>query len=102
NKRASMETMTKKCTFGIQVIKQTLTVTKLNLTKAGRWRLVELRSACVPTSWELRSNWNIIFEMLATIYNELIEQRKLDRLILDENCGFRKLPSKSTAEYFLK
>jgi len=74
NKRASMETMTKKCTFGIQVIKQTLTVTKLNLTKSGRWRPVELRSACVPTSWELRSNWNIIFEMLATIYNELLEQ----------------------------
>ncbi|CEP19541.1 hypothetical protein [Parasitella parasitica] len=99
NKRASMETMTKKCTFGIQVIKQTLTVTKLNLTKSGRWRLVELRSACVPTSWELRSNWNIIFEMLATIYNELLEQRRLDRLILDENCGLRKLPSKSIAEY---
>lgn len=101
NKRASMETMTKKCTFGIQVIKQTLTVTKLNLTKSGRWRLVELRSACVPISWELRSNWNIIFEMLATLYNELLEQRRLDRLILDENCGLRKLPSKSTAEYFL-
>ncbi|KAI7852547.1 hypothetical protein BDC45DRAFT_512885 [Circinella umbellata] len=30
NKRANMETMTKKCTLDIQVIKQTLTVTKLN------------------------------------------------------------------------
>ena len=36
NKRASIETMTKKCTFGIQVIKQTLTLTKINLTKSGR------------------------------------------------------------------
>lgn len=102
NKRASIETMMKKCTFGIQVIKNTITLTKLTLSKSGKWRLVELRSANVPASWELRSNWNVIFEMLAIIFIQLTEQRKLDKLILGENCGLKQLPSKSTADYFLQ
>lgn len=37
NKRASIETMMKKCIFGIQVIKNILTVTKLDLSKSGKW-----------------------------------------------------------------
>lgn len=100
NKKASIDTMTKKCALGIQVIKQILTLTKMTLSKSGKWKLVELWSACVPTSWELRGNWNPLFEMLATIYNELLEQRKLDSQIINEVCGLMKLPSKSVIDHF--
>ncbi|CEP16440.1 hypothetical protein [Parasitella parasitica] len=93
NKNASIDSITKKCTFGVQVIKQTLTLTKMTLSKSGKWKLVEVRSACIPTSWQLRANWNLLFEMLATIYHELLEQRKLDAQIINEVCGLAKLPS---------
>ncbi|KAI8887810.1 hypothetical protein K501DRAFT_145020, partial [Backusella circina FSU 941] len=74
----NIDTMTKKCALGVQVIKQTLTLTKMTLSKSGKWKLVEVRSACNPTSWELRAHWNLLFERLATIYNGLLEQRQLD------------------------
>lgn len=101
NKTASIDTMTKKCSLGIQVIKQTLTLTKMTLSKSGKWKLVEMRSARVPTSWQLRANWNPLFEMLATIYHELLEQRKLDIQITNEVCGLVKLPSKSVIDHFV-
>ncbi|KAF1797363.1 hypothetical protein FB192DRAFT_1261246, partial [Mucor lusitanicus] len=68
----------KKSVFGIQVIKQALTLTKVNLSKSGKWKLVEVKLACAPTSWEMRSNWNPLFEILATIYQGLLQQRHLD------------------------
>lgn len=42
NKKASIDTMTKKCALSIQVIKQILTLTKMTLSKSGKWKLVEL------------------------------------------------------------
>ncbi|GAA5805934.1 hypothetical protein HPULCUR_011460 [Helicostylum pulchrum] len=101
NKNASIDSITKKCAFGVQVIKQTLTLTKMTLSKSGKWKLVEVRSACAPTSWQLRANWNILFEMLATIYHELLEQRKLDAQIINEVCGLAMLPSVTVVDHFL-
>lgn len=72
NKKASVD----KCTFGVQIIKQTLTLTKMTLSKPGRWKLVELRSATMPISWELRGQWVPLFKMLTTMYVELLEQKK--------------------------
>ncbi|KAI7879532.1 uncharacterized protein EV154DRAFT_52000 [Mucor mucedo] len=100
NKNASIESITKKCAFGVQVIKQTLTLTKMTLSKSGKWKLVEVRSAYVPTTWQLRANWNLLFEMLATIYHELLEQRELNAQIVNEVCGLTKLPSVTVVDHF--
>ena len=100
NKKASIDTITKKCTFGVQVIKQTLTLTKVSLSKSGKWKLVEVRSACTPTSWELRSHWNLLFEMLATIYHELLQQRELDVQITNEVYRLVEIPSVSVVDHF--
>ncbi|CAO3680677.1 unnamed protein product [Rhizopus stolonifer] len=99
SKKASIDTITKKCTFGVQVIKQTLTLTKVSLSKSGKWKLVEVRSACTPT-WELRSHWNLLFEMLVTIYHELLQQRELDVQITNEVCRLVEIPSVSVADHF--
>lgn len=53
NKKASIDNVTKKCTFGVQIIKRTLTLTKMTLSKSGRWKLVELRSASMGVTWEV-------------------------------------------------
>lgn len=101
NKKASIDTMIKKCTLGVQVIKKTLTLTKLTLSKTGKWKLIEVRSSCTPTCWELRSHWKPLFEMMATTYLELLEQRNLDKIIMEEVCSLRVLPSQSVADHFL-
>ncbi|RCH89981.1 hypothetical protein CU098_009815 [Rhizopus stolonifer] len=101
SKKASIDTITKKCTLGVQVIKQTLTLTKVSLSKSGKWKLVEVRSACIPTSWELRSQWNLLFEMLATIYHESLQQRELDTQITNEVCRLVEIPSVSVVDHFL-
>lgn len=79
----------KKCAFCVQVIKLTPTLT---LSKSSKWKLVEVISACVSTSWESRANWNLLLEMLATVYHKLLEQRKLDAQIINEVCDLTKLP----------
>lgn len=101
NKKAGIDTIIKKCTLGVQVIKKTLALTKVTLSKTGKWRLIEVRSSCTPTCWELRSHWKPLFEMMATIYLELLEQRSLDKIIMEEVCGLRVLPSQSVADHFL-
>ncbi|OBZ84462.1 hypothetical protein A0J61_07484 [Choanephora cucurbitarum] len=100
NKKAGIDTMTKKSTFGIQVIKKTLTLTKVTLSKTGKWNVVEVRSSCTPTCWGLRGQWKPLFEMMATIYLELLEQQKLDATILEEVCGLKVLSSESVTDYF--
>ncbi|KAG1292474.1 hypothetical protein G6F66_006937 [Rhizopus arrhizus] len=86
NKKAGIDTIIKKCTLGVQT---------------GKWRLIEIRSSCTPTCWELRSHRKPLFEMMATIYLELLEQRSLDKIIMEEVCGLRVLPSQSVADHFL-
>ncbi|KAL7317081.1 hypothetical protein PS15m_003481 [Mucor circinelloides] len=68
DKKAGIDTIIKKCTFGVQVINKTLTLTKVTLSKTGKWRPIEVRSSCTPTCWGLRNHWKPLFEMLATIY----------------------------------
>lgn len=81
--------------------KKTLTLTKVILSKTGKWRVIEVRSSCTPTCWELRGHWKPLFEMLATIYLELLEQQSLDKIIMEEVCGLRVLSSQSVADHFL-
>ncbi|OAD03047.1 hypothetical protein MUCCIDRAFT_109901 [Mucor lusitanicus CBS 277.49] len=91
----------KKSVFGIQVIKQALTLTKVNLSKSGKWKLVEVKLACAPTSWEMRSNWNPLFEILATIYQGLLQQRHLDiQITNNEVFGLADSGSVSVVNHF--
>jgi hypothetical protein len=68
NKKASIDSITLKATFGLQIIKQTITLTKMNLKKSDKWKLIELRSSVIPTSWNVRYSWVSLFELLATLF----------------------------------
>jgi hypothetical protein len=50
----------------------------------------------VGSPWVLETS----FEMLATVYCELLEQRKLDNEIMEEVCGIRTLLSPSAGDHF--
>lgn len=83
NKTASIDTTVKKCTLCVQVIKETLTLTKITLSKCGRRKLVELRSSCTLTSWATRSNRFRLFELLARIFKELLHQRNIGMVMMN-------------------
>jgi hypothetical protein len=68
NKKASIDSITLRATFGLQIIKQTITLTKMNLKKSDKWKLIELRSSVIPTSWNVRYSWVSLFELLATLF----------------------------------
>lgn len=72
--KCSFETALKRRTFGIQIIKNTITLSQMSLKKDLMWKFVELRAAHVPTSWDDRFDWMKMFELLATLYPSLIEQ----------------------------
>ncbi|KAI8332955.1 hypothetical protein EDC96DRAFT_418779, partial [Choanephora cucurbitarum] len=67
-KKASTNSRTKKSTFGMQVIKKTLMLIKVTLSKTGKWNVVEVGSSRTSTCWEPRGQWGSLFEMMATIY----------------------------------
>ncbi|KAI7899101.1 uncharacterized protein BX663DRAFT_423765, partial [Cokeromyces recurvatus] len=53
-KNSRFKTALKKSTFGVQVIKDTVTLSKMNLKEDRLWKFVELRSAVIPTNWSDR------------------------------------------------
>ncbi|KAG2218296.1 hypothetical protein INT45_000978 [Circinella minor] len=67
-KNSRFKTALKKSTFGVQVIKDTVTLSKMNLKEDRLWKFVELRSADIPTNWSDRFNWANIFELIAPLF----------------------------------
>ncbi|KAL0138662.1 hypothetical protein V8B55DRAFT_1413928 [Mucor lusitanicus] len=64
------------------------------------WKMEACR-ACAPTSWEMRSNWNPLFEILATIYQGLLQQRHLDiQITNNEVFGLADSGSVSVVNHF--
>ncbi|ORE05431.1 hypothetical protein BCV72DRAFT_209339, partial [Rhizopus microsporus var. microsporus] len=55
-KNSRFKAALKKSTFGVQAIKDTVTLSKMNLKKDRLWEFVELRSANISTNWSGRLN----------------------------------------------
>ncbi|CEP19194.1 hypothetical protein [Parasitella parasitica] len=94
--KCSFETALRRSTFGVQVIKNTLTLSKMNLKNATQWKFVELRSAIVPTKWDDRFEWVAMFELMASLYLKLIEQEQVIMDIKKENSGLEYVAAKDT------
>ncbi|CAO3658239.1 unnamed protein product [Rhizopus stolonifer] len=99
--RSSFKTALEGSTFGIQVIKNTITLSKMNLKNDSLWKFVKLQSAQVPTAWNDRFDWIKTFELLATLYLELIEQEKTNNQIKEENSGLFEVATEQTLSAYL-
>ncbi|OBZ81520.1 hypothetical protein A0J61_10434 [Choanephora cucurbitarum] len=88
-KNSRLKTVIKKSTFGIQIIKNTLTLSKMNLKEDRLWKFVELRSATIPTNWNDRFNWVKMFELIATLFLCLKEEVRVDMEMKRENSGLK-------------
>jgi hypothetical protein len=94
--KCSFETALQRSTFGVQVIKNILTLSKMSLKDESQWKFVELRSAIVPTKWGDRFEWVTMFELLASLYLELIEQEQVIMDIKKENSGLGYVAAEDT------
>ncbi|KAG1042672.1 hypothetical protein G6F43_011838 [Rhizopus delemar] len=95
-KNSRFKTALKKSTFGVQVIKDTVTLSKMNLKEDRLWKFVELRSANIPTNWSDRFNWVKMFELIATLFLCLKEEKRVDMEMKKENSGLTVVPKEET------
>ncbi|CAO3639361.1 unnamed protein product [Mucor hiemalis] len=95
-KNSRFETALKKSTFGVQVIKDTITLSKMNLKGDKMWKFVEIRSATIPTSWSDRFSWVKMFELIATLFLCLREEEQVDMELKKENAGLNFVPKEET------
>ncbi|RCI01013.1 hypothetical protein CU097_015637 [Rhizopus azygosporus] len=73
----------------------------MSLKNDPQWKFVKLRSAQVPTAWKDRFDWVKMFELLATLYLELIEQEKISIQIRKENSGLINVTAEETLSAYL-
>ncbi|KAI7848571.1 hypothetical protein BDC45DRAFT_540859 [Circinella umbellata] len=74
-------------TFGIQCICDQITLIKATMFDARRWQIIELQSAKIPITWDDRSNYMQVFELIATLhwrhtYKVVMQHRQLSGLKL--------------------
>ncbi|KAI9355549.1 hypothetical protein BD770DRAFT_444646 [Pilaira anomala] len=80
----------------VELIKHTITHSKMNLKEDRLWKFVELRSADIPTNWSDRFNWVKMFELIATLFLCLKEEERVDMELKKENSGLIVVPKEET------
>ncbi|CDH50943.1 hypothetical protein RO3G_05407 [Lichtheimia corymbifera JMRC:FSU:9682] len=60
---AKCDTALSLAVFGVQCIKNRLTLMKTTLEASNKWQVLEMRSAIIPTTWNERANLLKIFEL---------------------------------------
>lgn len=64
----SFDTAKELAIFGVQCVKGTITLLKTTIHDEHAWRVVELRSAQIPTQWVNRVEFMKVFELLCTLH----------------------------------
>lgn len=78
---ASFDTAEGLSVFSIQCICNKITLLKTNLCTQNKWQIVELRSATIPVTWDIRVNTVAIFELLATLQVNSVKYNNIDVFI---------------------
>ncbi|KAI9265471.1 hypothetical protein EDC94DRAFT_693140 [Helicostylum pulchrum] len=85
---ASIDTAKELSIFGVQCIKNQLTLMKTSLHDPNKWKFVELRGASIPVTWDERTDILPVFELLATLQNEYDAQKNVLKKLRRENIFF--------------
>ncbi|KAG0176940.1 hypothetical protein DFQ29_005455 [Apophysomyces sp. BC1021] len=87
-KRASFATFRRREVLGIQVICDNITLTSTRAHDAKHWCHIQVRSG----SWNERAYMVKVFELLATCYRRLLEQKDVTEQLINEGCGLVPVP----------
>ncbi|KAI9005467.1 hypothetical protein CLU79DRAFT_806723 [Phycomyces nitens] len=96
---ASIETVKGLSVFGIQCIRDKITLIKTSLCTPTKWQVVELRSATIPVTWDSRANMVLVFELLSTLQNEYDTQKKVLKRLQRENSFLNPIDEKDRVRY---
>jgi hypothetical protein len=77
NMDAIYSTMKEYATYGVQYIKNCITLLKCSIHNIDHWKIEELRGTSIPTTWSELPGWMTVFEYLP--HGKLIK----DQSILD-------------------
>ncbi|KAI9087771.1 hypothetical protein DFS34DRAFT_499926 [Phlyctochytrium arcticum] len=81
-KGASMKTARRKALMIVQFIQNRLTLSKMTLGADGRTcKVEEVRSACIPTSWDEFGSLMGVTELVAEMFRTLNEQQQINKNI---------------------
>ncbi|KAJ8659885.1 hypothetical protein O0I10_004478 [Lichtheimia ornata] len=61
---ASWDTFTLRQILSIQCVSDKITLLSTKCSSAGKWCLIEVRSAVVPRDWQRRNSWVHVFDLL--------------------------------------
>lgn len=68
NKNSSFSTFKKLKVFGVQTVKNQVTLSELYMNNATSWNFIEKRTATIPSSWDDRIILIQYLELIATIF----------------------------------
>ncbi|KAG0176617.1 hypothetical protein DFQ29_005883 [Apophysomyces sp. BC1021] len=100
NKNSSIATFKKLKVFGIQVIKNQVTLSELYMNDKKSWNFIEKRTATLPSSWHDRILLIQYLELVATIFDDLCEIQHVLKQLMKENLGLDLNESPSVATMF--
>jgi hypothetical protein len=101
-KKCNFESALKKSTFGIQVIKDTLTISHMQLKENLKCKFVELIFAQVLANWSNRYSWVKVFELVAKLYQRLLEEADVTADMKKEHIGLVSVPRERTLSSHLE
>ncbi|KAG1623741.1 hypothetical protein G6F45_010687 [Rhizopus arrhizus] len=86
-KNASLDTFKKLKVYSVQIIKTQVTLSELSLFNESHWKFVEKRSAKLPTNWNDRLEMIQYLELLATLFDDVLNTQLTQKELIKENLG---------------
>lgn len=97
---SSAQTFTKLRTPTLLLIRNQLTMTITSLAWSGRWQVVEVRTATVPTTKAGKFNLVKVFELFANLRELWVEQQQVIQELEGEAVGVGKEFDKTVGDHF--
>ncbi|CAO3690668.1 unnamed protein product [Rhizopus stolonifer] len=97
---SSARTFTKLRTPTLLLIRNQLTMTTTSLDLNGKWQVVDVRTATVPTTKEGKFNLVRVFELLANLKEIWDEQQQIVSELEAEAVGIREEFDETVGDYF--
>ncbi|KAG2228546.1 hypothetical protein INT48_000313 [Thamnidium elegans] len=73
--------------FGLQTIKNQVTLSELYMNNDTSWNFIEKRTATLPSSWDDRILLIQYLELIATIFDDICDTHHLLKILMEENLG---------------
>ncbi|KAI7890339.1 uncharacterized protein EV154DRAFT_590492 [Mucor mucedo] len=100
-RNSSFETIKKVHLFSCQIIQTKLTLVKYSIKPQATWKVVECRSASIPTCFLGILSYIRLFELFAFLYDDINNQKEIFKQLEREHLGIVKVHETDTVAHHL-